>query len=175
MIVWPDSGVTIQNLPECFKPHYSHTTCIIDCTEIFIETPYSLSAKQESFSSYKYHNTVKFLVAINPNGAIIFVSKCWGGRVLDHHLTVHSRFINNLTYGDLVLADRGFDITDDLALVGAQLAIPPFTNGKSQLTQEEVDSARALSHVHIHVERAIGRIKNFKILQMTLPISLIRT
>lgn len=77
-------------------------------------------------------------------------------------------------HGDLVMADRGFDISEALALVGASLAIPPFTKGKSQLSQEEVETARALSRVRIHVERAIGRIKLYKILQSTLPISLIK-
>ena len=124
------------------------TTCIIDCSEIFIERPSSLSARAETYSTYKSHNTVKFLIAISQTGAII--SKCWGGRVLDKHLTAHSGFIRHLMYGDLVLADRGFDIAEDLSLVGASLAIPPFTKGKKQLSQSEVEQARALSRVRIH-------------------------
>ena len=70
-----------------------------------------------------------------------------------------------------MLADRGFDIADDLALIGASLAIPPFTRGKPQLSQREVNSARALSCVHIH---AIGRMKNFKLLQSTIPVTLLK-
>ena len=62
-----------------------------------------------------------------------------GGRVLDRHLTVNSGFLRRLNYGDLILADRGFDIVDDLAMVGASLAIPPFTKGKPQLSQREVE------------------------------------
>ena len=34
---------------------------IIDCTEIFIETPKSLINKASTWSDYKHHNTVKFL------------------------------------------------------------------------------------------------------------------
>ena len=151
------------------------TTCIIDCSEIFIERPSSLSARAETYSNYKSHNTVKFLIAISPTGAIIFVSKCWGGRVSDKHLTANSGFMDHLMYGDLVLADRGFDIADDLSLFGACLAIPPFTKGKDQLSQSEVERARALSRMRIHVERAIGRLKLlYKILQSTLPITLIK-
>ena len=93
----------------------------------------------------------------------------------NRYLTVHSGFLDKLSYGDLILADRGFHIGDDLALVGASLAIPPFTRGQSQLSQREVDTARVLSRVRIHVERAIGRIKNFNILQSTLPIKLLKT
>ena len=137
---------------------------IIDCSEIFIERPSSLSAQAETYSTYKNHNTVKFLIAISPTGAIIFVSKCWGGPVSDKHLTAHNGFIRHLMYGDLVLADRGFDIAEDLSLVGGSLAISPLTKGKKQFSQSEVEQARALSSVKIHVERAIGRIKTYKIL-----------
>ena len=174
-IVWPDRGCILENLPDCFKQKYMRTTCIIDCSEIFIERPSSLSARAETYSNYKSHNTVKFLIAISPTGAIIFVSKCWGGRVSDKHLTANSGFMDHLMYGDLVLADRGFDIADDLSLFGSSLAIPPFTKGKDQLSQSEVERARALSRVRIHVERAIGRLKLlYKILQSTLPITLIK-
>ena len=92
----------------------------------------------------------------------------------DKHLTANSGFLNHLHHGDLVLADRGFDIADDLALHGASLAIPPYTKGKLQLSQREVETSRALSRVRIHVERAIGRVKHYRILQSTLPITLIK-
>ena len=63
------------------------------------------------------------------------MSKCWGGHVSDKHLTVKSGLLQHLVHGDLVLADQGFDISDELALVGAFLAIPSFTKGKLQLLQ----------------------------------------
>ena len=58
-------------------------------------------------------------------------------------------------HGDLVLADCGFDILDELTL-------PPFTKGKSQLSHREVEESRSLSRIRIHVERVIGRLKNTK-------------
>ncbi|XP_065914072.1 uncharacterized protein [Dysidea avara] len=174
LVKWPDRGMIRSTLPDCFKPLYSRTTCIIDCSEIFIQHPSALSARAETYSNYKHHNTVKFLIAISPTGAIIFVSRCWGGRTSDKHITAHSGFLYKLMHGDLILDDRGFNITEPLALRGASLAIPPFTKGKAQLSQKEVETARALSRVRIHVERAIGRLKNFKILQCTLPITLVK-
>ena len=174
LIVWPDKEMIVTHMPSCFKPRYSKAVCIIDCSEVFIQRPTSLTARGQTYSNYKSHNTIKFLVAITPTGAVSFISKCWGGRVSDRHLTVNSGLMRHLKYGDLVLADRGFDIADDLAMVGASLAIPPFTKGKPQLSQREVEFSRQLSNVRIHVERAIGRMKNYKILQSTLPISLIK-
>ena len=64
-------------------------------------------------------------------------------------------------HGDTVLADRGFTITDDIALRGAKLVIPSFfTKGKTQLSQKEVETSKQLSQVRIHVERIIGLLKN---------------
>lgn len=175
LIVWPSKEMIISTLPECFKrSKYHRTTCIIDCSETFIERPTSLVARVQTYSNYKSHNTVKYLVVISPTGAVIFLSKCWGGRVSDKHITSHSGFLNHIDYNDVVMADRGFDIADELALCGASLAIPPFTKGKPQLSQREVETARAISNVRIHVERAIGRIKNYKILHSTVPITLIK-
>ena len=174
LIVWPDKEMIITHLPACFKPHYPKAVCIIDCSEIFIERPTSLTARGQTYLNYKSHNTVKFLVTITPTGTVSFISKCWGGRASDRHITVNSGLLKHLKYGDLVLADKGFDISDDLAMVGASLAIPPFTKGKPQLSQREVEFSRQLSSVRIHVERAIGRMKNFKILKTTLPIKLIK-
>ena len=73
------------------------------------------------------------------------------------------------------MADRGFNISDELAVRGAQLLIPPFTRNKPQLPAVEVEKARQLSRVRIHVERVIGQLrKKYKILQNRLPISLIK-
>ena len=93
----------------------------------------------------------------------------------DKVITQKSGFLDHIEYGDVVLADRDFNIHDDLALIGAQLEIPAFTRGKSQLSREEVEKSRRLARVRIHVERVIGQLrKKYKILQTTLPVSLIK-
>jgi len=89
--------------------------------------------------------------------AIIFVFKCWGEHASGKQITVQSGFLDKLMHGDLVLADRGFDITKPFALHDVLLAIPPFTKGKSQLSQREMETARELSRERIHVEQAIWR------------------
>ena len=75
LICWPDRNKRQETLPDCFKPTYSRTTCIIiNCSEIFLERPASLLGRAQTYSQYKHHNTVKFLVAISPTGAISFLS-----------------------------------------------------------------------------------------------------
>jgi hypothetical protein len=80
--------------------------------------------------------------------------------VSDQELTRSSGFLDRVQPGDVVLADRGFFIEDELALRGASLAIPAFTKGKSQLSQFEVEKSRQLARIRIHVERVIGMLKN---------------
>ena len=91
-----------------------------------------------------------------------------GGRATDKFITMHSGLLNLLEHGDTVLADRGFDIGDDIALHGATLQIPSFTRGKKQLSVQEVECSQRISKVRIHIERVIGLLKNkYTILQGT--------
>ena len=133
-IRWPDKETVRKTLPIAFKKHYSKVRCIIDCTEVFIERPTSLQARAQTYSNYKKHNTIKFLIGITPSGVICFLSKCWGGRVSDKELTRESGFLNKLEHTDEIMADRGFLIEEELALQGAKLTIPAFTKGKKQLS-----------------------------------------
>lgn len=83
-----------------------------------------------TWSNYKHHNTLKCLIGITPQGSISFISRAWGGRVSDKYLTEHCNILRKLLPGDIVLADRGFDIADSVALQQAKLHIPAFTRGK---------------------------------------------
>ena len=65
----------------------------------------------------------------------------------DKYLTQNCMWISESVgvYGDTVLADRGFNISEDLALFGATLASPILTKGKSQLSQQEVECSQKLA------------------------------
>ena len=68
----------------------------------------------------------------------------------DKYLTDHSGI---LLPGDVILADRGFDIAESVGMMQAKLHIPAFTRG---------------------VERVIGSIQQkYSILQSTLPINFV--
>ncbi|XP_058624152.1 uncharacterized protein LOC131535098 [Onychostoma macrolepis] len=153
LIVWPEKGAIIRNLPKAFKKtrRYKKTCVIIDCSEIFIQRPSNLLARNITYSTYKHHNTLKLLVGITPTGAVCFLSKCWGGRVSDKELTINSGFLEQLEHGDQVMADRGFLIREELLCRGASLVIPAFTKGKNQLSHKEVIDSRKTANVRIHV------------------------
>lgn len=174
LVMWPTREILQHNMPQIFKETFPSTRCIMDCFEIFIERPYSFEARAQTYSNYKKHNTVKVLIGISPCGTISFLSKCWGGRVTDKFITRESGFLKLIDPGDTIIADRGFDIGDDIAFHGGKLEIPSFTKGKKQLTQKDVEKSQKIARVRIHVERVIGLLKNkYTILQDVLPVSLV--
>ena len=160
LIFWPDREALRKTMPECFKASFeSKVAIIIDCFEVFIERPSNLLARAATWSNYKHHNTSKVLLGITPQGVVSFVSDCWGGRVSDKYLTEHSGLLQKLLPGDIVLADRGFDIEESVGVMQAKLHIPAFTKGKTQLTAVEVEEIRSIANVQIHVEHVIGCVR----------------
>ena len=151
LITWPDRESVQKTMPFCFRPHYGlKVTSIMDCFELFIEKPSDLLAKSCTWSQYKvsdkHYTTRHNQLHIN----------AWGGRVSDKHIVEHSR---NLLPGDVVLADRSFDVADSVAMLGATLDIPAFTRGCEQLPPSDVEATRKLANVRIHVERIIGVVR----------------
>lgn len=173
LISWPSAEVLRKNMPQKFKKRFKKCVVIIDCTEFFIDRPFNLRARAQTWSNYKHHNTLKALIGITPYGSISFISKMWGGRISDKEISGKSGFYSYINPGNQVMADRGFLIGDDLARHGATLVMPPFLKGRKQLPGRDVERARQLSALRIHVERAIERVKIFKILKNTLPLTLV--
>lgn len=170
LIKWPTKEQVLYKRPKCFKP-FPRTRVIIDCTEFFIQRPSIPSSQRKTWSSYKSHNTVKLLVAVTPRGSICYLSRLWSGNVSDRQITKESGFMNFIERDDDVMADRGFLIRDLLANKSATLNIPPFSLGK-QLAPQATTKTRRIAKARIHVERAIGRLKCFKILSGTMPLKM---
>lgn len=174
-LFWPESNHITDNLPAAFKDKYPRCVSIIDCFEIFIERPSSLDSRASTYSNYKSHNTAKYLISITPQGFINFISLGWGGRTSDRHITENCGYLNQLRPGDMILADRGFNIADVVALSQATLHIPSFTKGKPQLSADEVEQTRGIASVRIHVERVIGMLRRkYSFLSGTVPISMLQ-
>lgn len=155
------------------KPGYSNVRHIIDCTEIFIETPSDPTLKAATWSDYKHYHTANLLVSITPNGSFNFLSKAWGGRTSDVTLTRVSSFYDICEPYDEVMADRGFTIGEDLLLRHCKLHIPPGKRGQEQFTKAEVNKTKKIANLRIYVEQAIRRLKTFRIIKNELQISLL--
>ncbi|CAC5379541.1 unnamed protein product [Mytilus coruscus] len=171
----PSKEVVRASLPPSFKnQRYQDVRHIIDCTEVFIERPNNLQIQALTWSDYKHHQTAKFLVSITPSGMINYVSQAYGGRASDKFITNNSGFLEIIEPYDKVMADRGFQIREELALLSAELLVPPGRRGVSQMSQIEVQFTKDIANRRIHVEQAIRRMKCFRILKFELPLTLLQ-
>ncbi len=123
LIHWPSREEIKNNIPALLRsPPFNSVRCI--CSEIFIDWPTSLSARAMTYSNYKSHNTIKFLLGISPTGSITFLSKSWGGRSGDKTITKSSGLIYLLEGDNIFMADRGFSFPEYFATKGVRLLIP---------------------------------------------------
>lgn len=174
LVNWIPKESILEHMPDIYKEKgYGNVRCIIDCSEIFIERSKSLNVQAVTWSDYKHHNTVKFLIGISPTGYITFLSDCYGGRASDKFICNDSGFFELLEYGDNIMADRGFQITEELLLRYCHLVVPPGARLKSQMTFMECSKTKSVANLRIHVERSIRRIKTYRILQTPLPITML--
>ena len=165
LVYWPDKQSVKDNLPQSLAQLYPNIRCTIDCTEFFIERPRNLTLQAQTWSDYKHHNTIKVLVAITPRGSICFVSKAWGGRASDRHITLASGILDFVDPGDQWLADRGFLVKSELLERGAELVVPPAGKGHEQMCRSDVQTTKVVANARIHVERGIERTKRYRFLQ----------
>lgn len=129
LVHFPPRHVLKNHMPLKFLQKYSDKiTIIIDCFEIFMETPNSskMQARANVFSNYKKHNTVKILIGVSCSGCIVFISDGFGGRISDKEIVKQSGFLDKILEGDLIMADRGFLIEDLLRTHNATVTYPAF-------------------------------------------------
>ena len=101
----------------------------------------------------------------------MFISRSYGGRASDKTIVNDCGFLDYIRPGDEIMADRGFTIEEELFARKAKLVIPAFTKGQKQLSANDVTKTRRIANVRIHIERAIQRLKVFRILSGTVPVS----
>jgi len=171
LLAFIPNSLVQRSTPMQIRMRYPKLRCIIDCTEIYTEKPLKLLPRAQMYSHYKSHQTVKYLIGIAPNGLITFLSPGYSGRASDLCVVRNSGFLELVKPLDQIMADRGFNIGDDLKRRGAKLIIPNFTKGKKQLGVGEVVHTRRVANVRIHVERAIRRVCCYRILSGNFPLA----
>ena len=163
MATLPSQAKNQCSLPDSFGD-IANCRVIIDCTEFRIATPRSdLQAAAASYSNYKHNLTAKFLIGVAPNGAITFISEAFPGSSSDKVVTDQSGILSHLRAGDLILAEKGF-LIHDLLPKNVFLNLPAFFCGKTKFSKTEAIFSRKIAGCCIHVERAMERLRNYKIL-----------
>jgi hypothetical protein len=179
--IWPHRDVIIGKMTDQFQQNFPSTIAIIDATELRTEIPHSLALQSKMYSNYKSCNTLKSLIACDPSGSLLFVSKLFTGSISDNEIVKQCGFVDLLkslkTYGflqenDAIMADKGFTNHDDFHNLGLQLVIPPFVSANCQMTMAECENTRKIAKHRINIERLIGKIKRYKIVSQRIPVTL---
>ena len=173
-VMFPPRQKLHKHIPKAFRK-YKNVRVILDATEFFTQAPRNYEQQGNMYSSYKNHCTCKVLIGITPAGAISFVSDVHEGSISDKDILKRSKILDLLNPGDLVMVDRGFNVRDLLLQKGADIVIPPFLGDRSSLTPREEAQTRVIAKLRIHVERAIERMKKFKILKKIVPLNTLST
>ena len=165
LIQWPKTNIGPTVPPYDILPN---SVGIIDGTEIFIQRPSNLETQKSSYSDYKSHTTVKYLVAIDTfTGVFTFVSPGFSGNCSDRFTVQHSGLLDLLQPGQRILADKGYTARDLFAQKRCFLTIPSFLSD-GRLSGQQAIQSRLIASVRIKVENAIKRLKDFKVFSDTL-------
>lgn len=172
IVFMPDQERIRENLPDKFN-EFRDVVGIIDCSEIFLETPKDLELQSATWSEYKHHNTVKFLISVTPNSFITFMSELYTGRISDKAITIDSNYLDSVPPYSRIMADKGFNISKECASNRIYLTVPPGKRGTSQMTPQEIKKTSQVAKVRILVEQVIRRVKTFRIIANELPLTLL--
>lgn len=171
-VYWPTKEAVIDNLTVYFKD-YTTVRAVLDCTEIPLQRLKDMESQLLTYSWYKGTYTAKILVCETPGGHISYVSQAYGGRASDSFITKESKVLEKfLPSIDSVMVDKGF-LIDKLCLEHhVTMVRPPFLRNKKQLSKGDAERNQSIAAARVHVERAIQRMKLFKILDGNIGIEL---
>ena len=157
--------------PNCFKKDcFKNLRAITDCTEFYIEKPGKPSSQRSTYSQYKSSNTFKLLISMSPILHFNFVSKLYSGSISDKEIVNVSGFLEKLNPCDTVMADKGFNIQDLLALHNTVLIAPPMMH-KNNVSARASTATRRVATSRVHIERMIRQLKLFNFLRGVIPLS----
>ena len=72
----------------------------------------------------------------------------------------------------MVLFDEGFNVQDLFLSRQVKCVLPPFVRSKRRFTRSEVYQGNGIARARIHIERVMGRLMEFRLLNHVLPINM---
>ncbi|KAF2905893.1 hypothetical protein ILUMI_00283 [Ignelater luminosus] len=158
---------TIQHLSSLLKPVIRFPSK----EEIAANIPVN-TCRVKTYSNYKSRHTVKFLIGVTPSDLISYLSKGYGGKTSDKAIFNNENLIEKLEIGDSIMVDKGFHIEKECFENFIKLIRPPFLKKEKQFSKADAEKTASIARARVHVERAIQRIKIFKVTKGTIPWSL---
>jgi hypothetical protein len=109
------------------------------------------------------------MVGVSPAGLITLISDGFGGKASDKFLFNESKVIEKSRemvgeekFG--IMVDKGYLIEQECAQANVDLFIPAKKQG-AQFSKDAAIESKKIAAARVHVERVIGRLRNFKIIR----------
>ena len=83
-----------------------------DSNEQWIQESSNPKAHYQTYSTYKYHNTVKKLVICTKSGSLSYISDAYAGSTTDRFITENTNIADQFKPGYSVLFDKGSNVQD---------------------------------------------------------------
>lgn len=169
--IWMTQEQVRQTMPVKFQQYRPNLRAIVDSIQLRCESLEAHTPHSETFSTNKSYTSFRALIGVAPCGAITFASKLFACSITERELTRQSGILELLEPGDGIMADKGFLIERLVEDVGAKLIIPDFKY-QSQFRMETTGNSKAIARLHLLVEQAIRRIKEYHIWDSPVPFTL---
>ena len=157
------------SVPECFK-YFKNVRVICDSFEVKCQRPSNFDQNANLYSDYKSACTCKFMVAVSKRGGIAFVSEAFEGSASDKEIFLKSGSVDFLEPGDAVMVDKGYLIEHEMNARHIIVYKPPLKKPhQQQATGLHTLRTRKIAQARIHVERIIGKIRRWNILNVVIP------
>ena len=173
LIYWPTPDETLAYQHPHFSGTFNKVEGIGDCTEQWIQHSKNVDAQYQTYSTYKSHNTLKKLIFCTKSGSISYISEAYGGSASDRFITNDTNVAAKFTPGFIPLFDKGFNVQDLFLAQQVKCVLPPFVSSKRKFTRSEVYHGKRIARARIHIERVMGRLKEFRLLNNIIPISML--
>lgn len=139
---------------------------IFDGTYIYINKSGNFAFQKFTYNDQKKRNFVKPMMAVAPDGTILFVYGLYpavqnDASIINEMMNKHETVFNQLAENDVIILDRGFrDCQDVLKQKGFIIKMPEFVKaGSSQLTTKEANYSRLVTKCRFIVETRNGHLK----------------
>ena len=167
----PEKGFIMKKMPKVFwETGHEETDLVIDATEFKFQQASNYDLSSLMFSNYKNTMTGKALIGIAPHGMGIHFSDIYPGSISDSEITEKTNILQYVNYEREIMSDKGFAIQGLCTKKGIFLNRPK-QKDQDQFLEKDVQKNFDIASTRIHLERFIGRVRNFNILNNIWPMN----
>ncbi|XP_066924260.1 uncharacterized protein [Clytia hemisphaerica] len=167
----PGHKFLVTKMPEAFvTTGHGLTDLVIDATEFKFQCATNYEVNSLMFSHYKNTQTGKALVGIAAHGMGVVFSDIYPGSISDSDITEKTDILRFVEEEHELMSDRGFSVQDLCAIKGIYLNRPK-QKENDQFSEQEIHRNFDIASTRIHVERFIGRVRDWTILNKVWPLN----